>query len=111
MRQLLAMIALVAAGAAHAGCTSSDSWTGQDKARHFMVGAAIGSGGMLLFDKPDQVFLFGLAVAAAKEAHDSRSGGTCSMQDFLATVGGAAAGAYGTAWIVGPNYVGFAARF
>lgn len=111
MKQLLALMALVAAGTANAGCTSSDSWTGRDKAGHFLVGAAIGSGGTLLFDKPDQVFLFGLAVAAAKELHDSRNGATCSLQDFLATAGGAAAGAYGTAWIVGPNYVGFAARF
>lgn len=102
---------ILSAVSAHAGCVSSDKWTGPDKAKHFAVGAAIGSGGVLMFNKPREAFWAGVIVGAAKEAYDSRGHGTCSAQDFAVTALGAAAGAYGTAWIVTPRFIGFASRF
>lgn len=98
-------------GSAHARCITNDNWTGPDKAKHFAVGVAIGSSGVLMFNKPRDAFLAGVAIGAAKELIDSSGGGTCSAQDFAVTALGAAAGAYGTAWIVTPRFIGFASRF
>lgn len=107
----LAVAAACLLGNAQARCITNDSWTGPDKAKHFAVGAALGSAGVLAFNKPRQAFIFAASVGLAKELYDSRGNGTCSAQDFAMTALGAAAGAYGTAWIVTPRFIGFAARF
>lgn len=107
----LAVAAACLIGTAHARCITNDAWTGPDKKKHFAVGAALGTAGTLAFNKPRDAFIFGAAVGLAKEVYDSRGNGTCSAQDFAVTALGAAAGAYGTAWIVTPNFIGFAARF
>lgn len=108
-----AVIVALLSFAAWAGpCTARDAWTGPDKTKHFAVGAAIGSAGVLVFENPHHAFLAGVAVGALKEAVDRRSANhTCSLQDFAVTSLGAAAGAYGTAWIVSPGFVGYARRF
>ena len=107
----LAVAAACLFGSAHARCLTNDNWTGRDKAQHFAIGAAIGSLGTLAFNRPRDAFIFGAAVGLAKEIRDSRGFGTCSAQDFAVTALGAYAGAYGTAWIVTPRFIGFARRF
>lgn len=108
---VLAVAAACLIGSAQARCITNDSWHGPDKTKHFAAGVAIGSGGVLLFNKPRHAFAFGVLVSAAKEAYDAGGHGTCSAQDFAVTALGAAAGAYGTAWIVTPRFIGYAARF
>lgn len=106
------IVALLSVAAWAGPCTARDAWTGPDKTKHFAVGAAIGSAGVLAFENPHHAFLAGVAVGALKEVVDRRSvNHTCSLQDFAVTSLGAAAGAYGTAWIVGPGFVGYARRF
>lgn len=115
MRNVIAsaglLLCTVACGAGP--CIAADKWSGEDKTKHFAVGAAIGSAGVLAFNSPHKAFLFGAAIGAGKEIlFDRRSAiHTCSFQDFAVTALGAAAGAYGTAWIVTPSFIGYARRF
>lgn len=112
MRTIAIAAALViATPLTHAKCIGNDAWRGPDKTKHFAVGVAMGSAGVLAFNEPHKAFLFAAGVGLAKEAYDSRGRGTCSLQDFAVTALGAAAGAYGTAWIVTPNFVGYARHF
>lgn len=96
-------------------CTTSDMWRGPDKTKHLIGGAAIGSAVTLATDKPFYGWMAGTAVGALKEAVDRRGYGTCSFQDFAVTSLGAAAGAYGTAWVILPMrdgvFVGYSAQF
>ena len=101
----------VAVSAAGAKCIANDAWTGPDKVKHFGAGAAAGAAGTLVFKDARKGLLLGVAVGAAKEVYDTRGHGTCSLQDFAVTALGAAAGAYGTAWIVTPRFVGYARTF
>ena len=98
-----------------AKCTASDSWRGPDKVAHFYGGAAIGAAVTMATDKPVYGFLAGSSVALAKELIDSKGRGNCSFQDFAVTALGAAAGAYGTAWLILPKkdgvFVGYAKSF
>lgn len=111
-KQLLSAVAAACLiGPASAGCITNDSWRGPDKVGHFAVGVAVGSAGTLIFKSPRNAFLAGLAVGALKEAYDTRSGGTCTLQDFAMTALGAAAGAYGTAWVITPRFIGYARTF
>lgn len=111
MKSAAFILALALSFSANARCISNDAWTGPDKTKHFAVGAAIGSVGTLVFkDKYDGI-LAGVAVGLAKEIYDSRGHGTCSAQDFAVTALGAMAGAYGTAWIVSPKFVGVSINF
>lgn len=109
MKKAIAILTLIPA--LSFGCTASDKWTGPDKNKHFAAGAIAGSAGTLVFKDADKGFLVGVAVGAAKEIYDSRGHGTCSLQDFTVTALGAAAGAYGTAWIIAPRFVGYAKSF
>ena len=108
---LIGLTIALAATAASAGCTASDSWKGPDKTKHAITGAVVGSVGTLVFKDAKNGFLAGVAVAAAKEAYDATGKGTCSFQDFAVTAGAAYAAAYGTAWIITPRYVGVSVRF
>lgn len=110
MKAILALL-LAPSLACAIPCTATDNWTGQDKTKHFAAGAAIGSAGTLVFKDPDKGFLLGVAVGALKEVRDSRGHGTCSLQDFGVTALGAAAGAYGTAWVITPRFIGYTKSF
>lgn len=106
------VVACAFASPAHAGrCTANDAWVGPDKTKHFAVGVAMGSAGVLAFSDPRRAFILGASVGLAKELVDRGGRGTCSFQDFAVTALGAAAGAYGTAWIVTPTFIGYARRF
>lgn len=110
------LLAVVALSAQAGPCTTHDAWTGPDKTKHFAVGAAIGSGVTLFTKKPEYGFWAGAFVGLGKEVYDRRSAvHTCSLQDFAVTAAGAAAGAYGTAWLIIPQRRGvqfaYVARF
>lgn len=98
-----------------AKCIKNDAWTGPDKKLHLIVGTFAGSAGTMVFKDPHKGFLLGAGIGLAKELYDAKGGGTCSFQDFAVTALGAAAGAYGTAWLVLPRkdgvFVGYATRF
>lgn len=85
---------------AFAGCITSDRWRGQDKALHFMGGAAIATAVTVHTRDPWTGFYAGVAAGAAKELLDSRGSGTCSLQDFAVTAAGAALGASTGNWIL-----------
>lgn len=108
---LIAALCAFSLGAMAAPCKTNDAWTGPDKNKHMVAGLVLGSSGTLVFKDANKGFLFGTAVAGLKEVYDSRGHGTCSFQDFAVTALGAAAGTYGTAWIVTPRFVGFAKVF
>lgn len=110
-KKFIVTAALLIAGTVNAACITNDAWTGPDKNRHFVAGAAIGSVTTLVFKEPKYGFIAGTLAGAFIEIRDARGAGVCSYQDFAVTALGAAAGAYGTAWIVTPNFVGFAKKF
>ena len=85
---------------AHAACTSRDSWRGQDKQLHLVVGAAVAAGATAYTGSAWQGFAWGAGVGLVKEAIDARGGGTCSAQDLGATVAGAALGAWAAGWAI-----------
>jgi uncharacterized protein YfiM (DUF2279 family) len=90
---LAAICAAVSCEPAHAGrCTAKDKWSGPDKTLHMQAGGAIGFVGAL--DKGDywQGVRWAAYVGAAKELVDATGQGTCSVQDFVATVVGGAIG-------------------
>lgn len=106
MKHIISSVILAAAmvaPAAAAPCIANDAWTGPDKVRHFVAGAAIGSAGTLAFKDPHAGFWLGTAAGLFIEVRDARGAGTCSFQDFAVTAAGAAAGAYGTAWFIAPR--------
>ena len=109
MKKFLIAASIVLSTSAFAGaCTTHDAWTGPDKTKHFIAGGAIGSAGTLVFKNPDYGFALGVGVGALKEVVDRMSSNhTCSFQDFAVTALGAGAGAYGTAWIITPRFIGF----
>lgn len=106
MRSMILIAALAVCTSASAferKCTTSDLWRGPDKTKHMIGGAAIASAVTLATKEPHWGFAAGVAVGAAKEIWDRRGNGTCSFQDFAVTAAGAAAGAYGTAWLILPR--------
>jgi uncharacterized protein YfiM (DUF2279 family) len=113
MKKLIAVVLFLVNFSCFAACTSQDQWTGPDKKAHFLVGAALGSAGTLVTGDPKHGVLLGAFIGAAKEVYDSRhpENHTCSMQDFVVTLVGAVAGAYGTKLVIGPRYVGVKLEF
>ncbi|PHM55745.1 outer membrane lipoprotein [Xenorhabdus sp. KK7.4] len=80
---------------------ANDTWTGKDKAQHFLFSAAIAAAGNAYGDhqnwKHRESAQFGLllsiGIGAAKEFYDSRPTGTgWSWQDFVYDVAGAVTG-------------------
>lgn len=108
MVALSVILGLCMASSVMARCVANDAWTGRDKALHLAAGAAAGSAGTLVFKDPHKGFLLGVGIGLAKEVWDSQHADrhTCSLQDFAVTAAGAAAGAYGTAWLVLPQRQG-----
>lgn len=85
------------------GCThlANDSWTGKDKAQHFVASAAFAAAGAAYGDHQNWSeahsrsfgLMFSIGLGAAKELYDSREGGTgWSWKDFAWDVAGAATG-------------------
>lgn len=85
------------------GCThfANDSWTGKDKAEHFVSSAVLAAAGSAYGkhqgwnDARSRSFglLFSIGLGAGKEFYDSREAGTgWSWKDFAWDVTGAAAG-------------------
>lgn len=85
------------------GCThlANDSWTGKDKAQHFVASAAFAAAGAAYGDHQNWNearsrsfgLMFSIGLGAAKELYDSREGGTgWSWKDFAWDVAGAATG-------------------
>ncbi|PHM37652.1 YfiM family lipoprotein [Xenorhabdus innexi] len=80
---------------------ANDTWTGKDKAQHFLFSAAIAAAGNAYGDQQDWkhresaqfgVFL-SIGLGAAKELYDSRPAGTgWSWQDLVYDVAGAITG-------------------
>lgn len=106
MRKItVALLMAISFPAAAGPCNANDAWTGRDKTLHFAAGAAIGSAGTLAFKDPHKGFLLGTGVGLLKEVYDRQHPDQhqCSLQDFVVTAAGAAAGAYGTAWFIAPR--------
>jgi uncharacterized protein YfiM (DUF2279 family) len=78
---------------------------------HLVVGAFAGAGAMAQFRDPLKGFAAGVAIGALKELSDSRGGGTCSLQDLIATAIGATVGAYGSAWMIAPTRGGMTVSY
>jgi uncharacterized protein YfiM (DUF2279 family) len=83
-----------------------------DQVEHATATAVIAAGATLLLKDTEHPTLygFGIAIAAglAKEAYDSRSGGTgWSWSDLGADAVGAAAGAGVTGLVIGPRFLGW----
>ena len=85
------------------GCThfAQDSWTGKDKAQHFVGSAVLAAAGTAYADRQNMSsarsrsfgLLFAISLGAGKELWDSRQGGTgWSWKDFAWDVAGAATG-------------------
>jgi putative lipoprotein len=76
-------------------CLAQDSWTGKDKAQHF-VGSAVLSYGFSEVMSPEKAFLTAVAIGAAKEVYDYKhpTKHTASYKDFIADVAGAYVGVY-----------------
>ncbi len=102
MRPLLLALALASSPALAGPCIKNDAWTGPDKTKHLIAGAALGAAGTLAFQNAQTGLLLGAGVGLAKELVDRRGSGTCSLQDFAVTVAGAAAGAYGAKVVILP---------
>ncbi|MCB5315404.1 YfiM family lipoprotein [Yersinia intermedia] len=84
-------------------CThmANDSWTGKDKAQHFLASAALAAAGTAYgenqnwSDAKSRNFglLFSIGIGASKELYDSRQDGTgWSWKDFAWDVAGAITG-------------------
>lgn len=107
MHKLILVIAVLLvslASSVHARCMTDDAWRGPDKKKHLVVGLSIGAAGALVFKDPRAGFWAGAAAGAAVELGSAITRrGTCSLQDFVVTAVGAAAGAYGVAWLILPQ--------
>ncbi|HEM6802856.1 TPA: YfiM family lipoprotein [Citrobacter koseri] len=98
MRFLILFSMLLLSGCSH---MSNDSWSGQDKAQHFIASAMLSAAGNeyarhqgMSRDRSATVgLLFSISLGASKEMWDSRPGGSgWSWKDFVWDVAGATTG-------------------
>jgi Predicted periplasmic lipoprotein len=98
MRILILGCICLCSGCAH---TANDSWTGKDKAEHFIASAALAAAGsefaqhQHLNTRQSATYglMFSVSLGAAKEGWDSRpSGSGWSWKDFSWDIAGAATG-------------------
>ncbi|MGE9552249.1 YfiM family lipoprotein [Erwinia amylovora] len=98
MRKFLLLITLFCTGCTH---MAEDSWTGKDKAQHFISSAFLSAAGNAYGQRQNWSeghsgtfgLMFAISLGAAKELYDSREGGTgWSWKDFSWDVAGAATG-------------------
>lgn len=92
---------------------NADEWTGPDKTKHFLGGAAIGAAVTLATDKPEYGIAAGILVGVAKEAYDDRHRNkhTVSIKDLLLTVAGSAVGSYAGSLIIKKDFIGIQTTF
>lgn len=88
------IIALALASLALDASAMEDTWTGPDKVKHTLVGAAIGAAVTAATREPLYGTAAGCVAGAGKELIDARR----SAKDFIVTCVAAAAGAYGMNW-------------
>lgn len=76
-------------------CIAQDSWTGKDKAQHFLGSAAL-SYSFSEVMSPESAFLTSVGIGLAKEVYDYKHPAkhTASYKDFIADVAGAYVGVY-----------------
>lgn len=107
---------ILALAAASISC-HADEWTGQDKAKHFAVSAAIGAAIKASTDLSDnQALALAMVPGLLKEANDSRQGGSgWSNKDIVWNLAGAYVGIKATGWMLshsrGQTFVGYKAEF
>ncbi len=111
----VSLIAAVACSSCSDACTMHDVWIGDDKNLHFASGVAMSLAATAYTGDPTTGFYLGAAAGAAKEIYDAFDARKCSLQDFVLSAAGAAAGAYlGHLYITrvrGGTVVGYAASF
>lgn len=97
----IVLSSLVLCTAAAAGNDDGeDSWTGKDKAAHFIILGMIPSQIVTIHTgNPWYGFATGVAIGALKELSDSRTH-KASGKDFVATALGSAVGSYTGGWIL-----------
>ncbi|MBK4716614.1 MULTISPECIES: YfiM family lipoprotein [Tenebrionibacter/Tenebrionicola group] len=95
---LIACLLLTGCTALH---TAQDSWSGQDKAQHFIASAIFSAAGNEYGQRHGMSrdrsagfgFIFSISAGAGKEWWDSRPGGTgWSWKDFIWDIAGASTG-------------------
>ncbi|WP_292970044.1 YfiM family lipoprotein [Pantoea sp. UBA4549] len=98
MRACILCIALLCSGCAH---QAQDSWTGKDKAQHYVSSALLAAAGSEIAHHQQQDnaqnlrfgLMFSLSFGAAKELYDSRAAGSgWSWKDLAWDAAGAASG-------------------
>lgn len=105
--------AIVAACAALSIGAHADTWTGQDKAKHLGVSAAIGAVTGTAIEDKRWAFAAALLPGIAKEVYDMRHPAThtASWQDMAANAAGAALGVYLGGVVIRPHFIGYQTEF
>jgi uncharacterized protein YfiM (DUF2279 family) len=108
MKAIIAILTLLLATQAHA-----DSWTGQDKTKHAIAGAAIGSAVTLATGNHWHGCAASTAVGLAKEVYDHqhRDRHTPSFKDFAVTAVAGCLSSKTTLVFIGHDKVVFTWRF
>ncbi len=82
---------------------AADKWTGNDKVLHFTSSAGIALLVTHVSRDPSVGFWSSVAVGAAKELLDQRTGGDASMRDLVVDVAGAYLGSETGHWMLYRN--------
>lgn len=75
-------------------CTAGESWRGNDKTDHILIGTTVSFATTLGTKSPWTGFAAGAALGLLKEATDKSGGGCSSSKDLAVTLAGAAVGAF-----------------
>lgn len=102
VKHLLATALIAATASANA-----DEWTGADKTKHVVAGAAVSSIVTSVTKNELHGFLAGVAVGVGKELYDAHGSGHPSMKDLAWTVAGSYMGAKLGGFFVAPAPKGF----
>lgn len=104
---------MVAACAALSIAAHADTWTGQDKAKHLGVSAAIGAVTGTAIEHKGWAFAAAMLPGIAKEAYDMKHPAThtASWRDMAANAAGAALGVYLGGVVIRPHFVGYQTEF
>lgn len=104
---------IVAAVAALTVSAHADTWTGQDKAKHLAVSAALGTVTGAAIEHKGWAFAAALVPGAVKEAYDMGHPAThnASWRDMAANALGAAAGVYLGGVVIRQHFVGYQTTF
>lgn len=93
--------------------SKAEEWTSQDKALHFIAGAAAGATVTAATDSLTSGLAAGVIVAVAKEVYDAqhRDRHTVSAKDLIATAAGAFVGSWATGLVIRRDFVGYRVDF